>query len=163
MIESKIELLKPYMRDKESAFIKSVLNSYKPSSVSQVDAFEKAIASYAGVKDAIAVHSSASAIHLALILLGVQKGDQVYCPTLTSSVNIKPILHQGAEPVWIDSEKDTWSMSPLALRRALHLDALKGSLPKAVIVSITYGQSARMNELFLVCDYYRVPIIEDAT
>ncbi|WP_399208741.1 DegT/DnrJ/EryC1/StrS family aminotransferase [Sutcliffiella horikoshii] len=127
-----------------------------------VDAFEKEIASYVGVNDAVAVSSGTAAIHLALSLLGVEKGDKIFCSTLTFVASANPILYQGAEPVFIDSEPDTWNMSPEALQNAF-IDALvRGKLPKAVIVVNLYGQSAKMDEITELCNHYGVPLVEDA-
>jgi pyridoxal phosphate-dependent aminotransferase EpsN len=127
-----------------------------------VDAFEKEIANYVGVNEAVAVSSGTAAIHLALSLLDVKKGDKVFCSTLTFVASANPIIYQGAEPVFIDSEPDTWNMSPQALEMALSDAALEGKLPKAVIVVNLYGQSAKMDEIQSICGLYNVPIIEDA-
>lgn len=127
-----------------------------------VDAFEKEIANYVGVKDAIAVSSGTGAIHLALQLLDVGPGDRVFCSTLTFVASANPILYQGAEPVFIDSESETWNMSPQALERALKEAAINGTLPRAVIVVHLYGQSAKMDEIICLCNKYGVPVIEDA-
>jgi pyridoxal phosphate-dependent aminotransferase EpsN len=127
-----------------------------------VDAFEKEVASYVGANAALAVSSGTAAIHLALQLLNVGRGDCVFCSTLTFVASANPILYQGAEPVFIDSEPDTWNMSPQALERALKDAALKGALPKAVIVVHLYGQSARMDEILHLCNQYDIPVIEDA-
>ena len=127
-----------------------------------VDAFEKEIAEYTGVRGAVAVSSGTAAIHLALCLLDVQEGDIVFCSSLTFVASANPILYQGAEPVFIDSEPESWNMSPQALERAL-IDAYReGKLPKAVIVVNLYGQSAKMDEIKAICDQYSVPIVEDA-
>lgn len=127
-----------------------------------VDAFEKELASYVGIEDAAAVSSGTAAIHLALRLLDVRAGDKVFCSSLTFVASANPIMYQGAEPVFIDSEPETWNMSPQALERALS-DALRdGKLPKAVIVVNLYGQSAKMDEILSLCNEYHVPIIEDA-
>ncbi|MDR7000608.1 DegT/DnrJ/EryC1/StrS family aminotransferase [Neobacillus niacini] len=127
-----------------------------------VDAFEKEIAHYVGANEAVAVSSGTAAIHLALSLLDVQKGDKVFCSSLTFIASANPIIYQGAEPVFIDSEPETWNMSPRALEKAFQ-DALReGKLPKAVIVVNLYGQSAKMDEIISICNYYEVPIIEDA-
>jgi len=127
-----------------------------------IDAFEKELANYVGVGSAAAVSSGTAAIHLALSLLEVTNGDTVFCSTLTFVASANPILYQGAEPVFIDSEPDTWNMSPLALKRALEMAKSEGSLPKAVIIVNIYGQSAKMDELLFICNYYGVPVIEDA-
>jgi pyridoxal phosphate-dependent aminotransferase EpsN len=127
-----------------------------------VDAFEKEMAAYAGVKDAVAVSSGTAAIHLALRLLHVKKGDYVFCSSLTFVASANPILYVGAEPVFIDSEFDTWNMSPQALQRALEKANQEGRLPKAVIVVHLYGQSAKMEEIIALCNQYEVPVIEDS-
>lgn len=127
-----------------------------------VDAFEKEIANYAGVKGAVAVSSGTAAIHLALSLLNVQKGDTVFCSSLTFVATANPILYQGAKPVFIDSEPDTWNMSPSALETAFKEADVTGKLPKAVIIVNLYGQPAKMDALISICNKYHVPIIEDA-
>jgi len=127
-----------------------------------VNEFEKEIATYVGVKDAVAVSSGTAAIHLALSLLDVKEGDIVFCSSLTFVASANPILYQGAEPVFIDSEPETWNMSPLALERAFQVAKRENKLPKAVIVVHLYGQSARMDEISTICNAYQVPIIEDA-
>lgn len=127
-----------------------------------VDAFENEVAKYVGASEAIAVSSGTAAIHLALSLLGVTRGDNVFCSTLTFVASANPILYLGATPVFIDSEPDTWNMSPQALERALKDAAKEEKLPKAVIVVHLYGQSAKMDEILKLCNQYAIPIIEDA-
>ncbi|MCM3610517.1 DegT/DnrJ/EryC1/StrS family aminotransferase [Planococcus sp. MERTA32b] len=127
-----------------------------------VDRFEKEVADYAGVKSAAALSSGTAAIHLALNLLGVKQGDTVFCASLTFIASANPILYLGAEPVFIDSEEETWNMSPRALRRAFDDALAERRLPKAVIIVNLYGQSAKMDELMAICNEYRVPVIEDA-
>lgn len=127
-----------------------------------VDEFEKEIASYVDVKGAVAVSSGTAAIHLALSLLKVGKGDRVFCSSLTFIASANPILYQGAEPTFIDSEPETWNMSPNALERAFEAAKKENKLPKAVIVVHLYGQSAKMDEIISICNAYGVPVIEDA-
>ncbi|WP_114744820.1 aminotransferase class I/II-fold pyridoxal phosphate-dependent enzyme [Falsibacillus pallidus] len=127
-----------------------------------VDAFEKEIAHYVGANDAVAVSSGTAAIHLALSLLNVNKGDTVFCSSLTFVASANPIIYQGAVPVFIDSEPDTWNMSPVGLEKALKDAASTGKLPKAVIVVNLYGQSAKMDEILRLCEEYDIPVIEDA-
>jgi len=127
-----------------------------------VDAFEMEIANYVGVNEGVAVSSGTAAIHLALSLLGVAKGDTVFCSSLTFVATANPILYLGAEPVFIDSELDTWNMSPIALEQAFKDALKKNKLPKAVIIVNLYGQSAKMDELVSLCRSYSVPMIEDA-
>ncbi|MCY9660267.1 aminotransferase class I/II-fold pyridoxal phosphate-dependent enzyme [Paenibacillus anseongense] len=127
-----------------------------------VDAFEKELASYVGVNDAAAVSSGTAAIHLALRLLDVQAGDTVFCSSLTFVASANPIVYLGASPVFIDSEPETWNMSPQALERALYDAAQERKLPKAVIVVNLYGQSAKMDEILEICQAFDIPVIEDA-
>lgn len=159
----RIFLSPPHMSGNEMKYIQEAFDTNWIAPLGpNVDAFEKEIASYVGVNDAVAVSSGTAAIHLALSLLGVTKGDKVFCSTLTFVASANPILYQGAEPVFIDSEPDTWNMSPEALKKAF-IDALiVGKLPKAVIVVNLYGQSAKMDEIMELCNLYGVPLIEDA-
>lgn len=163
MKKPRILLSPPHMSGREMHYIKEAFDTNWIAPLGpNVDAFEKEVASYVGANDGIAVSSGTAAIHLALSLLGVTKGDTVFCSTFTFIASANPILYQGAEPVFIDSEPDTWNMSPLALKRALHEAHQEGNLPKAVIVVNLYGQSANMDALQLICNFYGVPIIEDA-
>ncbi|MHA6259961.1 DegT/DnrJ/EryC1/StrS family aminotransferase [Sporosarcina sp. CAU 1771] len=127
-----------------------------------VDEFEKEFAAYIGTKGASSLSSGTAAIHLALELIGIGEGDIVFCSTLTFVASANPILYLGAEPVFIDSEEETWNMSPVALTRALEEAHTIGRLPKAVIVVNLYGQSAKLDEILEVCNKYGVPTIEDA-
>nr|WP_238942070.1 aminotransferase class I/II-fold pyridoxal phosphate-dependent enzyme [Bacillus sp. REN10] len=127
-----------------------------------IQKFEENMAKYIQTNASAAVSSGTAAIHLALLLLNVQKGDTVFCSTLTFVASANPIVYIGAEPVFIDSEEDSWNMSPLALERALHEAKKNGQLPKAVIVVHLFGQSAKMNDILAICQQYNVPVIEDA-
>lgn len=127
-----------------------------------VDAFEQELAEAVGASGAVALSSGTAAIHLALRLLGVGAGDRVFCSTLTFVASANPILYQGAEPIFIDSEPDSWNMSPQALARGLEEAERAGALPKAVIVVNLYGQSADLEPILTLCGYYGVPVIEDA-
>ncbi|MDD9795174.1 DegT/DnrJ/EryC1/StrS family aminotransferase [Priestia megaterium] len=122
-----------------------------------VDGFERELAEIAGISHAAALTSGTSAIHLALKALGVEKGDIVFCSSLTFSASANPIIYQNATPVFIDSEPDSWNMSPKALEKAF-----ENYKPKAVIVVHLYGQSAQMDEIMEICEKNNVPIIEDA-
>lgn len=127
-----------------------------------VDAFEQELASMVGSPYAAALSSGTAALHLALRLLEVGRGDEVWCSTLTFVATANPILQQGATPVFIDSDFATWNMDPALLRDALDAAAKEGRLPKAVIVVHLYGQSADMDPILAACARYDVPVIEDA-
>jgi pyridoxal phosphate-dependent aminotransferase EpsN len=161
--KTKIYLSSPHMSGNEGKYIQQAFETNWIAPLGpNVDAFEKEVAAYTGVNEAAAVSSGTAAIHLALSLLGVEQGDKVFCSTLTFIASANPILYLGAEPVFIDSEPDTWNMSPEALEKAFRDAVLKGQLPKAVIVVNLYGQSAKMDELTVLCNQYEVPMIEDA-
>ena len=127
-----------------------------------VDAFERELADLVGAGHAAAVSSGTAAIHLAVRILGVKPGDRVFCSTLTFAASANPIVYEGGEPVFIDSEPGSWNMSPQALERAFDAAVSEGWLPKAVIIVDLYGQSADMDPLVAICDRYGVPVIEDA-
>lgn len=163
MTNSKIYLSPPHMSGDEKRYIDEAFETNWIAPLGpNVDAFEKELASYVGVSEAVAVSSGTAAIHLALSLLEVTKGDIVFCSTLTFVASANPIIYQGAEPVFIDSEPETWNMSPEALKRALQDAFIQGKLPKAVIVVNLYGQSAKMDQILSLCNQYNVPVIEDA-
>lgn len=129
---------------------------------SKCRSFRKELAAYAKTKGAAAVNSGTAAIHLALKLLEVGSGDLVFCSSLTFIASAYPIIYTNATPVFIDSEPDTWNMSPNALESALHDAESNNEMPKAVIIVNLYGQSAKMDELMEICRRYQIPIIEDA-
>ncbi len=160
---SKILLSSPHMTGHEMKYIEEAFRSNWIAPMGpNVDRFEKDMAKYTGVKSAAALTSGTAAIHLALNLLGVQPRDTVFCASLTFVASANPILYLGAEPVFIDSEEETWNMSPLALRQAFDDALANRKLPKAVIIVNLYGQSAKMDELMAICKEYEVPVIEDA-
>ena len=161
--KSRIFLSPPHMSGNEQKYINEAFETNWIAPLGpNVDAFEKELAAYVGSKGAAAVSSGTAAIHLALRLLDVQQGDRVFCSSLTFIASANPILYQGAEPVFIDSEPDTWNMSPLALERAMEAAKKEGKLPKAVVVVNLYGQSAKMDEILAICNHYQVPVVEDA-
>ena len=114
-------------------------------------------------KHVTAVSSGTAALHLALILSGVGRGDEVICQSFTFIASANPILYQGATPVFVDSETDTWNMSPLLLKKAIEERLrITGKLPKAIVVVHLYGMPVRMDEIMDIADYYAIPVIEDA-
>jgi dTDP-4-amino-4,6-dideoxygalactose transaminase len=162
-IDRQILLSTPHLGDSEQDFVQEAFRTNWIAPLGpNVDAFERELADYVGVKYAAAVSSGTAAIHLALILLGVTKGDTVFCSSLTFSASANPIVYQGAEPVFIDSDDESWNMSPAALERALVAAEKAGRLPKAVIVVSLYGQSADMDPLAALCERFGVPLVEDA-
>jgi dTDP-4-amino-4,6-dideoxygalactose transaminase len=162
-IDSRILLSTPHLGDFEMDFVEEAFRTNWIAPLGpNVDEFEREIAGYVGVAQAAALSSGTAALHLALRILGVDKGDSVFCSTLTFVASANPILYLGATPVFIDSEPETWNMSPRVLAEALAEAAVRGQLPKAVIVVSLYGQSADMDPLIDLCSNYNIPVIEDA-
>ncbi|WP_283693767.1 DegT/DnrJ/EryC1/StrS family aminotransferase [Clostridium perfringens] len=127
-----------------------------------VDGFEKELSEYVGSKTGAALSSGTAAIHMALKAVGVEKGDKVFCSSLTFAASCNPIIYEGGIPVFIDSEPESHNMSPVALEKAFKAYEEKEEMPKAVIVVNLYGQSADMDKIIEICKKYNVPIIEDA-
>lgn len=127
-----------------------------------VDMFEKELSSYVKVKSSAALSSGTSALHLALKLLNVEDKDIVFCSTFTFVASANPILYQNAQPIFIDSEPETWNMSPIALEKAFAYCKKINKMPKAVIVVHLYGMNAKIDIISNICSKYNVPIIEDS-
>lgn len=159
----RIYLSPPHMTGKELEYVRDAFESNWIAPLGpHVDAFEKEMCQYLGCESALALSSGTAAVHLALKLVGVQPGDRVFCSSLTFAASANPIIYEGAEPVFIDSEPESWNMCPEALRLAFEDAEKKSRLPKAVIVVDLYGQSADYDPIREICDHYGVPIIEDA-
>ena len=162
-LDARIYLSRPHLGGFEIGYIEDALDSNWVAPLGpNVDAFEREMAEYLGVRAAAAVVSGTAAIHLALDLLGVGPGAHVICSSLTFVASANPIVYLGATPIFVDSEPDTWNMSPPALRRALEWSQQKGIAPRAVIIVNIYGQSANYSALQSICDEFNVPVIEDA-
>ena len=127
-----------------------------------VTGFEQELAEYLRVKHCAALVSGTAALHMALINLGVSHGDEVVCQSFTFSASANPIVYQGATPVFVDSEPDTWNMDPNLLEVAIKDRMAKGRKPKAVIVVHLYGMPAKMDEILSVAQRYEIPVVEDA-
>ena len=127
-----------------------------------VNGFEKDLENYLGIPNAAALSSGTAAIHLALILLGITYGDEVLCQSFTFSASANPIVYQRATPVFIDSEEDTWNMSPFYLRKAIEERISIGKKPKAIILVHLYGMPANLTEIIEIANEYEIPLIEDA-
>lgn len=157
-MDKHIFLSSPHMCGKEQYYVKEAFDTNWIAPLGpNVEAFEREIAEYVGANSAAALSSGTAAIHLALVTLNVKEHDVVFCSSLTFAASCNPIIYQHAFPVFIDSEPNSYNMSPLALEKAF-----KEYLPKAVIVVNLYGQSADMDKIKTICDYYDVPFIEDA-
>lgn len=128
----------------------------------EVDAFERDFAALHGVEGAAALANGTAGLHLALVLVGVGPGDEVFCSDLTFAASTNVITYQGATPVFIDSDRASWNMDPALLAEELEACARRGKLPKAVIVVDLYGQCADFDPILEACARHGVPVIEDA-
>ncbi|MEM8609713.1 MAG: aminotransferase class I/II-fold pyridoxal phosphate-dependent enzyme [Myxococcota bacterium] len=128
----------------------------------EVDAFENDLAARAGVTSAAALSSATAALHLGLVMLDVQPGDTVWTSTLTFAATANAIRYVGANPVFIDSERETWNLDPNLLAEALEHAAKRGTLPKALIAVDLYGQCADYDAIGEACNRFEIPILEDA-
>lgn len=162
-LDAQVFLSSPHLGELEREYVEEAFRTNWIAPLGpNVDNFEKELAAYVGIGHAAALSSGTAAIHLALRILGVTTGDTVFCSSLTFSASANPIVYQGAQPVFIDAEPESWNMSPQALARAFEQTKREGKLPKAVIVVNLYGQSADMDPILALCDQYGVPLIEDA-
>jgi dTDP-4-amino-4,6-dideoxygalactose transaminase len=156
----RIYLSSPHMSDEgyEMEYIKQAFDTNWIAPLGEnVDEFEKEFAARVGAKSAVALSSGTAAIHMALKAAGVGEGDIVFCQDLTFSATANPIIYERAVPVFIDSDYETWNMSPKALERAFNK-----YIPKAVLVVHLYGLSADMDRIVELCKEHNVPLIEDA-
>lgn len=161
--EKRILLSYPHMCGAEQAFVADAFSSNWIAPLGpHVYAFEKETAQYCGVKGALALSNGSAALHLGLKLLGVGAGDVVFCSTLTFAASVAPVLYEKAVPVFIDSDEESWNMSPEALQSAFEAAERSGVLPRAVIVVELYGQCPKMDQICAICSRYGVPILEDA-
>ncbi len=161
----RIYLSSPHMSDEgyEQQFVQEAFDTNWIAPLGKnVNEFEKELAAKVGSKAAAALASGTSAIHMALKAAGVGEGDIVFCQSLTFSASANPIIYQNATPVFIDSDYETWNMSPVALERAFKKYTMMDKLPKAVIVVHLYGLSADMDKILDLCNQYGVTLIEDA-
>jgi dTDP-4-amino-4,6-dideoxygalactose transaminase len=162
-VNSKIWLSSPHIGKNELQYVNEAFASNWIAPLGpHVNAFEKGLQMQTKTSHAAALSSGTSAIHLALILLGVKTGDIVFCQSITFSASANPIAYQGAIPVFIDSEIETWNMDPKLLKDALEDAKNNGKLPKAIIPVHLYGMPSKLNKIISIANEYGVPVIEDA-
>jgi dTDP-4-amino-4,6-dideoxygalactose transaminase len=162
-MKDKIWLSSPHMGSMEQVFVKEAFDTNWIAPLGpHVNGFEKDLQDYTGSKHAAALSSGTAALHLALILLGVKAGDEVICQSFTFSASANPITYQGALPVFVDSEEETWNICPATLERAIMDRIAKGKKPAAIIAVHLYGMPARMKEIIDIANKYEIALIEDA-
>lgn len=163
-MNNKIWLSSPHMSGKEMQYIQEAFKTNWVAPLGpNVNEFENTLQNYLGENNFVAaLNSGTAAIHLGLILAGVTNGDEVLCQSFTFSASANPILYQGATPVFIDSEADTWNMNPVFLETAIRDRLKKGKTPKAIIVVDSYGMPAKWDQIAAIAKKYSLFLIEDA-
>lgn len=157
--ESKVWLSSPTMHGPEMDYVKQAYETNWMSTVGEnINEAEKAVCEKVGCKYAVALSAGTAALHMAVKLAGVKPGDRVFCSDMTFDATVNPVVYEGGEPVFIDTEYDTWNMDPAALEKAFELypDV------KTVVIAHLYGTPGKIDELKAICDRYGATIIEDA-
>ena len=165
MKQRRIYLCLAHMSGEEQKYIKEAFDTNWIAPLGpHVDAFEKSLEKYIGCdKYVTALSAGTAAVHLGLVLLGVGRGDEVICQSWTFAASVNPVVYQGATPILVDSEPNTWNLSPELLETAIH-DRIRvtGRKPKAIVVVHLYGMPAKMDEISEIATHYEIPILEDA-
>lgn len=164
MSDKKIYLSSPHMGGSEQNFVNEAFQTNWIAPLGpNVAGFEKDLESYLGTGNHVAALSSGTAaLHLALILLGVKRGDEVICQSMTFSASANPIVYQGATPIFVDSEPDTWNICPNHLEEAIKDRIAKGKKPKAIIAVHLYGMPYKVEAITKISEQYEIPIVEDS-
>lgn len=163
-MESKIWLSSPHMSGKEQSYVNNAFETNWIAPLGpHVNGFESDLQNYLQEGTHVAALSSGTAaLHLALILLNVKEGDEVICQSKTFSASANPIVYQGATPIFVDSETDTWNMCPEALEIAIQDRIKKGKKPKAIIAVHLYGMPYKADEIHGIANDFNIPVIEDS-
>jgi dTDP-4-amino-4,6-dideoxygalactose transaminase len=164
MSNTKIWLSSPHMGGSEQKYVQEAFDANWVAPLGpNVNGFEEDLEKY--LQDQVyvaALSSGTAALHLALILLGVKPNDEVICQSMTFSASANPIVYQGATPIFVDSEKDTWNICPNALEEAIKDRIAKGKKPKAIIAVHLYGMPFKVDEIREIANKYEIPIVEDS-
>ncbi|MCH5174279.1 MAG: aminotransferase class I/II-fold pyridoxal phosphate-dependent enzyme [Prevotellaceae bacterium] len=168
----RIYLCLAHMSGEEQKYIKEAFDTNWVVPLGpNVNAFEDDLARFVGgddgaepcAKEIVALSSGTAAVHLGLVMLGVEKGDEVICQSFTFAASANPIVYQGATPVFVDSEPDTYNIDPQLLEEAIKDRIAKtGKKPKAIIPVYLYGMPARIDEIMEIANRYEIPVLEDA-
>lgn len=163
-MEEQIKLSLPHLAGNENKYVKDAIDSTWITPLGPyVNRFEELLDKYLGENNVVALSAGTAAIHLALAIIGVGKGDEVICQSMTFSASANPIVYLGGSPVFVDSEPMTWNMEPALLRTAIEERIkLTSHKPKAIIVVHLYGMPARMDEIMKIAAEYDIPVVEDA-
>jgi len=162
---SRIYLSSPHMGGQELSYVHSAFDTNWIAPLGEnVDEFEKDLSLYTGRKHGAVVTSGTAALHLAMVLCDVRPGDEVICQSFTFAASANPIAYQGAKPVFVDSEPETWNMDPEWLEKAIldRINTNEGKKPKAIVLVHLYGMPAKVDQIMKVANKYEIPVIEDA-
>lgn len=163
MAENRIWLSTPHMGGNEQKYVQEAFDSNWIAPMGpNLTIFEENLESYLGSGHVAVLNSGTAAIHLGLILLGVEAGDEVLCQSMTFSASANPILYLGAIPIFIDSEPETWNLCPVTLERAIVERIAKGKKPKVIIAVDLYGVPYKIEEIRSIADRYDILILEDS-
>lgn len=164
LMKPKIYLSSPHMGGTEMKYVQEAFDANWIAPLGpNVEGFEKSLESHLGNEYHVAALSSGTAaLHLALILLGVQAGDEVICQSMTFSASANPIVYQGATPIFVDSEVATWNICPKQLEIAIEDRISKGKKPKAIIAVHLYGMPFKVEEVLEIASKYDIPVVEDS-
>jgi dTDP-4-amino-4,6-dideoxygalactose transaminase len=161
--KERIWLSPPHMGQTEMIYVKEALDqNWVAPAGPNIPIFEDSIKNFTQTQHAVATNSGTSSLHLGLIALGIEQGDEVICSTFSFVASANPILYLKAIPVLIDSEMKTWNMDPYLLEEAIVERIKKGRKPKAIILVHTYGNASEMDEIMRIATHYQVPVLEDA-
>lgn len=161
--KKRLFLSPPHMGGQELDYIKAAFESnYIAPLGPQVNSFERAFSEYTGIKHCVALSSGTAALHLAMRILDIGPGDEVFASTLTFMGSVSPVVFEGARPVFIDADVRTWNMDPDLLETELARCARQDRLPKAVVPTDLYGQSADLERILNICRAYSIPVVADS-
>lgn len=162
-MKHRIWLSSPHMGGGEQRFVD---NAFKSNWIAptgpNIDAFENSVGNFVGIDHVAALNTGTAAIHLALIILGVEAGDEVIVSSFTFCGTVNPIIYQHATPVFVDSESETWNLCPDLLEKAIKDRLNKGKKPKVIMPVHLYGMPANMSQIMEIASRYDIPVIEDA-
>jgi len=159
----KIWLSPPHISENEQKYVKEAFDSnWIAPAGPHINLFEDELSKMSDGLNIAVLSSGTAAIHLALVLLGVKRNDFVICSSFTFSASVNPIIYQGAHPIFIDSEEDTWNMDPILLEEAIIEKISQNNKPKAIILVHLYGYPAKLDEIIDIAKKYKIPVIEDA-
>ncbi len=162
-MNNKIWLSSPHLTGEEQKYVKEAFETNWVAPLGpNVNGLEQDLSTYNKITACSALSSGTAAIHLALINLGITRGDEVLVSSFTFSATVNPICYQGATPIFVDSELDTWNMCPQLLEEAIEDRIKKGKKPKAILLVHLYGMPSKMDEIINIANQYQIPVIEDA-